>query len=95
MLISVFAYTNIIHLLIDAVFLVHEMSTEPCNFYVEKVNAFFDSSVHFLICLRRKINGPVLLAYTLRPFSIDGRVYAKKFCIKGTGYFIVDFIKYI
>ena len=41
MLISVFAYTNIIHLLIDAVFLVHEMSTEPFNFYVEKVNAFF------------------------------------------------------
>ena len=41
MLISVFAYTNIIHLLIDAVFLVHEMSTEPLNFYVEKVSAFF------------------------------------------------------
>ena len=55
MLISVFAYTNIIHLLIDAVFLVHEMSTEPFNFYVEKVNAFFfDSSVHFLICSKRK-----------------------------------------
>ena len=55
MLISVFAYTNIIHLLIDALFLVHEMLTEPFNFYVERVSAFFDSSVHFLIRSKRKI----------------------------------------
>ena len=41
MLDSVFSYMYIIHLLIDAVFLAHEMLTEPFNFYVERVSAFF------------------------------------------------------
>ena len=55
MLVSVFFYTYIIHLLIDALFLVHEMLTKPFNFYVERISTFFfDSSVHFLICSKRE-----------------------------------------
>ena len=50
MLVSVFFYTYIIHLLIDALFLVHKMLTKPFNFYVERISTlFFDGSVHFLI----------------------------------------------
>ena len=41
MLDSVSFYTYIVHLLNDAVFLVHEMLAEPFNFYVEKVSGFF------------------------------------------------------
>ena len=48
MLESVFSYMCIIHLLIDTVFLVHDMLTEPFNFYVERSSAFIlDSSVYF------------------------------------------------
>ena len=55
MLVSVFFYTYIIHLLIDALFLVHEMLTKPFNFHMERESAhFFDSSVHFLICSKRE-----------------------------------------
>ena len=52
MLDSIFFYTYVIHLLIDTTFLVHEMLTEPFNFYVERDN---NSSVYFPICSKRKI----------------------------------------
>ena len=52
MLVSVFFYTYIIHLLIDAL---HDMLTKPFNFYVERISTFFfDGSVHFLICSKRE-----------------------------------------
>ena len=41
MLDHVFFYTHIIHLLIDATFLVHEMLTEPVKFYIERISACF------------------------------------------------------
>ena len=48
MLDSVSFYTCIVHLLNDAVFLVHEMLTEPFNFYAERVSAV-------LICSKSNI----------------------------------------
>ena len=54
MLDSIFFYTYIIHLLIDAVFLVHEMLTEPFNFYVESVSAFFFDSFEFSDMFEKK-----------------------------------------
>ena len=41
MLVSVFFYTYIIYILINALFLVHEMLMKPLNFYVERINTFF------------------------------------------------------
>ena len=41
MLVSVFFYTYIIYILIDALFWVHEMLTKPFNFYVERISTFF------------------------------------------------------
>ena len=41
MLVSVFFYTYIIYILIDALFLVHEMLTKPFDFYVERISTFF------------------------------------------------------
>ena len=41
MLVSVFFYTYIIHLSIDALFLVREMLTKPFIFYVERISTFF------------------------------------------------------
>ena len=41
MLVSVFFYTYIIHLLIDALFLVREMLMKPFNFYVERISTCF------------------------------------------------------
>ena len=40
MLVSVFFYTYIIYILIDALFLVHEMLMKPFNFYVERIRTF-------------------------------------------------------
>ena len=41
MLDSVFFYTYIIHLLIDTIFLVHEVLTKRFDFYVERIGPFF------------------------------------------------------
>ena len=41
MLVSVFFYTYIIHLLIDALYLVYEMLTKLFNFYGERISTFF------------------------------------------------------
>ena len=41
MFVNVFFYTYIIHLLIYALFLVHEMLTKPFNLYVGRIGTFF------------------------------------------------------
>ena len=71
MLDSVLFYTYIIHLLIDAVFSVHEILTEPFNSYVERVSTSFLIVVHFLICSKRKIKWVDFACFYASSFNCD------------------------